>query len=862
MNKHYKASEIEQKCHDLWDQHNVNTYKTPQSSCAFTIMMPPANVTGSLHVGHALTFTLQDILIRFHRMQQRDILWQPGTDHAGIATQARVTQDLKEKGIDASTLSREDLLHHIWAWKNTHSHVILEQLKTLGASAQWERTRFTMDEDLSFSVTHAFVELHKQGLVFRKKTLVNWDTKLQTAISDLEIVTKEQKGTLYHIAYTTPLGPLIAATTRPETIFGDTALAVHPEDERYQSFIGKTATIPLCGKSIPIIADRHADPTKGSGVVKITPAHDFNDYRVGLQHDLPMVNILTPQGTLNEAVPKEFQGMSITAARKAVLHALGDSLVQEETHKYNVPYGDRSHTVIEPFLTDQWFVDAKPMAQKALDAFKAGRVRFFPERWGHIFTQWLENIQPWCVSRQITWGHRIPVWWGPDGAYFVAHDEDSAAKLAQEHYGKDVTLQQDNDVLDTWFSSGLWPFATLGWPKHAPPSEHFPSSVLVTGFDIIFFWVARMVMMSLQLTNTVPFHHVYIHGLIRDEKGQKMSKSKGNVINPLAILEEYGADSLRLSLSQSASPGQDVRLAQQAIVSMRNFCTKIWNTARYAHQQNVPRIAQAPQTKHPFNTWLVQRIAELSGTITKALEAYSFQEATLEFYHTFWHEFCDWYIEATKPLMATHPEETRQTLGFGLSTLIQLLHPFAPHITEEIWQSFGQTTPLAQHPWPKLSCSSSKPSGVIWFQSVVNAARSYKKRFSSQEVSFALWSKNTQVREHFQTFQGLFAHFLRHDIPWEDRTSHPMTVCIAPNPETVLFITAPHMDLSHETRSLKEEISALTQQLETITQRLTQQSQAPEETKQAWQAHATKVQTNITALEDTLQRFNLVQQKS
>ena len=863
MNKHYQASHIEQKCRDLWEHHKVNTYSTPQhGGDRFTIMMPTANVTGSLHVGHALTFTLQDTLIRFHRMQQRHVLWQPGTDHAGIATQARVTQDLKDRGINAGALSREELLKHIWEWKDTHSHIILDQLKTLGASAQWERTRFTMDDDLSHSVTHAFLQLHKQGLIFRKKTLVNWDTKLQTAISDLEIVSREQKGSLYHIAYNTPKGPLVVATTRPETLFGDTALAVHPEDTRYQAFIGQSATIPLSGKSIPIIADHHADPEKGSGVVKITPAHDFNDYHVGQRHNLPMVNILTPQGTLNDKVPQKFQGLSVTAARRAVIQDLGQSLIKEESYKNTVPYGDRSNTVIEPFLTDQWFVDAKPMARKALDAFNTGHVRFFPERWGHIFTQWLENIQPWCISRQITWGHRIPVWWTKDHSHhFAANNAEAAHALARAHYGKDVELVQDNDVLDTWFSSGLWPFATLGWPTHTPPAEHFPSSVLVTGFDIIFFWVARMMMMSLQLTSTIPFHHVYIHGLIRDEKGQKMSKSKGNVINPLAILEEYGADSLRLTLTQAASPGQDVRLVPQAIMSMRNFCTKIWNTARYAHKQGAHRTIQPPHPKHPFNIWIVQRISELCVTITRALNTYGFQEASMALYHTFWHEFCDWYVEASKPLMDTHTEETRHTLGFCLSTLMQLLHPFAPHITEEIWQSFGQTSPLAKHVWPTLTHNGTTQEDILWFKSVISTARSYKKRFEPQNISFALWSTHAHIHDRFHTLHGLFAHFLHHNIPWEDRANHPMTVCVAPDASTVLAITAPDMDLAHEQQSLCEEISALKKQLNSITQRITTQDQAPEGTKQSWHAHAKNVQQKIVALEDTLQRFSTVQQK-
>jgi len=865
MEKYYNSVDVERKCRDLWQQHQVNAYAQPSNDdAAYTIMMPPANVTGSLHVGHALTFTLQDTLIRFHRMHNKQVLWQPGTDHAGIATQTRVIQHLQQEGIDTSKLSREEILDHIWRWKDKHAHIILDQLQMLGSSAQWERTRFTMDDGLSHAVTAAFVQLHKDGLIFRKKTLVNWDTKLQTAISDLEILQKTQKDTLYHIAYQTDHGPLTVATTRPETMFGDTALAVHPDDPRYQKFIGKTALIPIIDQPIPIVADHHAQPDKGSGVVKITPAHDFNDYEVGQRHQLPLKDIMNPDGTLNNAVPEAFRGLSISEGRRRTLQALHDlgAIAHEEVLTHQVPYGDRSQTIIEPRLTDQWFVDAKPMAEKALQAFKSGEMKFFPQRWGGVFQQWMENIQPWCISRQIIWGHRVPVWWADDQTYFVAQTAEEAQEMANQHFGHpNTTLTQDSDVLDTWFSSGLWPFATLGWPLETPPSCHFPSNVLVTGFDIIFFWVARMAMMSLQLTQSIPFHHVYIHGLIRDEKGQKMSKSKGNVINPLSILDEYGADSLRMTLLQAASPGQDVRLSKQSIVSMRNFCTKIWNTARYAHMHQAPRTTQCPTTEHPLNRWIIYRVATLNQTITQAFAYYGFQEIALKIYQEFWHEFCDWYIEGTKPLLTGHyQEETRLTLGFVLSQFLLMIHPLMPHITEEIWQSFGATTPIAVHAWPKITpCESQQHGCVQWFKAIVNQLRSYQKKLPMADMVCSVWSTNDEHKHSFEQYKELFKHFTQVPPVYENRSSIPMTLCLAPSASTTLFITAPHMDLAHEKNTLQTEIAALTQQHTNILERIKVQDKAPETTLQGWRDHALTTQKKIQALQDTLQRFANVQ---
>ena len=855
MDKTYNSSSIEALCKKIWE--DCGLFKASQHITdreIFTIMMPPPNVTGSLHVGHALTFSIQDALVRWNRMHAHNVLWQPGTDHAGIATQTRVIQHLQDQNINTQALTRDELVEHIWKWKDQYSHTIIDQLKALGSSAQWDRLRFTMDPGFSDAVIHAFNTLYDQGLIYRAQALVNWDTKLQTAISDLEIIQKDHTGTLYYLNYQTDHGPVPVATTRPETLFGDTALAVHPQDERYQHLIGQQATIPLIHKKIPIIGDIHAQPDKGSGVVKITPAHDFNDYAVGKRHNLTQINILNKDGTLNNSTPDYVQGKTIQQARKIVLTHLHDSktVVKEEKHKHSVPYGDRSNTVIEPMLMDQWFVDAKPMADKALAEFRANNIQFFPERWGKTFEQWLENIQPWCVSRQISWGHRIPVWWYGD-QFFVARTEEEAKEKAAKALNKPVELTQDPDVLDTWFSSGLWPFATLGWPQTTPELEqHFPSSLLITGFDIIFFWVARMAMMSLQLTGKIPFKHVLIHGLIRDEKGQKMSKSKGNVINPLAILDEYGADSLRLALLAAASPGQDVRLTTQHITSMRNFCTKLWNTARYAQMNNITLHTQAT-AHHPLNQWMIQEIQDLCETTTKHINNYQIYEAVNTLYQAFWHEFCNWFLESSKPLLKnsdTHTETTT-VFGYALNKFLHLLHPFIPHVTEAIWQTFTKDQqPLAlQQNTPALAGTG---QDLTSFKNVVTAARSYIKKFQPNPVHIAVHSST----EHANTWLPLLQELLP-DCVWDTWDNKPHTIQCAQGAFT-LYVYAPDMNITQEIEDLKAAIARLQSKATETQDRIQKQSQAPKEAVEAWNRTLQNYQQQIDAANISLKQFEAV----
>ena len=664
---------------------------------AFCTMMPPPNVTGSLHMGHALNMTLQDILVRHHRMLGKKTLWQPGTDHAGIATQALVEKQLQKQGIDTSTLSREDLVRHIWQWKDKAGNAIIDQLHQLGASAPWQRLRFTLDEGLSLAVNHAFCTLYDAGLIYRGKRLVNWDPKLKTAISDLEVQTRDVKGTMWHIRY--PLvddnkAYIVIATTRPETMVGDAAIAVHPDDPRYKHLIGKACRLPLFDRTLPIIADTYADPQKGSGAVKITPAHDFNDFEVGKRHKLPCINFFDEQAHYNDNVAAPWRGLDRFEARARVLDALReqDLLDHEESVVIPTPFGDRSDAIIEPFLTDQWFADAAKLAPAAIDAVRKNKMTFTPNTWAKTYLQWLENIQPWCLSRQIRWGHRIPAWHAPDGEIFVAENEEQAYKKAEHHYGKKPpTLQQDEDVLDTWFSSALWPLSTLGWPDKTPDLKtYYPTSILVTGFDILFFWVARMAMMGLHLTKDVPFRNVYVHALVRDAHGQKMSKSRGNVIDPLDTIKKYGADALRFTMAASAIPGRDIRLSDDKLKGYRNFATKVWNATRFCllKQARYDETIEPSQFRHALNQWLVGRAHQMSQDIDSALAQGRFDNAANALYQFIWHQFCDIYIEAAKTLLddPAHGQETKNAIGWGLAVILQRLYPFMPFISQRLWQ--------------------------------------------------------------------------------------------------------------------------------------------------------------------------------
>jgi valyl-tRNA synthetase len=652
-------------------------------------------------MGHALTFTLQDILIRFNRMRGRDALWQPGMDHAGIATQMVVERQLEAKGESRTALGRKAFLERVWAWKAESGGTILRQLRRLGASADWARERFTMDEGLSRAVRKVFVDLHKRGLVYRDKRLVNWDPKLHTAISDLEVQSREVKGKLWHFKYPIEEKPgrfITVATTRPETMLGDTAVAVHPDDARYKDLVGLHATLPIVGRRIRIVADPHADPEQGSGAVKITPAHDFNDFEVGKRHGLEMVNIFDRDARLNDNAPEGYRGLSREAGREKVVAAMTELglLDRVEDHVLMLPYGDRSGVVVEPWLTDQWFVDAKTLAKPAIEAVRSGRTRIVPQQWEKVYFDWMTNIQPWCVSRQLWWGHQIPAWYGPDGRIFVELSEDEAKAAAARHYGHEVELARDEDVLDTWFSSALWPFSTIGWPeKTAELARYYPGDVLVTGFDILFFWVARMMMMGIHVMDETPFRDVYIHALVRDERGQKMSKSKGNVLDPVDLIDSYGCDALRFTLAALAAQGRDIKLAESRIEGNRNFCTKLWNAARFC-EINGCRLTPGfdpRKTEATINKWIVGELAEAGQKVALALEEYKFNDAAQTLYRYTWNLFCDWYIELAKPILTGEDErakrETQATAAWVLEQLIHYLHPLMPFITEEL---YGQTT--------------------------------------------------------------------------------------------------------------------------------------------------------------------------
>jgi len=717
LDKTYDPKQFEARWYKAWQESGAFASDLSSDKTPYTIMMPPPNVTGSLHIGHALTFTLQDILIRFHRMIGRDVLWQPGTDHAGIATQMVVERMLGEEGIDRRDLGRDKFIERVWQWVEQSGGTISRQLRSLGASPDWERSRFTLDEGLSEAVRLVFVRMHEQGLIYRDKRLINWDPKLLTAISDLEVDQREVNGHYWHIRY--PIEGtdqfVVVATTRPETMFGDTAVAVHPEDERYQSLIGKHILLPLMGRRVPIIADEYADIEKGSGAVKITPAHDFNDFEVGRRHNLEMINVMDADGRMNEIVPDAFRGMDRFDARKKLIATLeAEGLIDAiEPTVHTVPHGDRSGVPIEPWLMDQWYVDAETLAKPAMKAVEDGRMRFVPKRWEKTYFEWMRNIQPWCISRQLWWGHRIPAWYGPDDKPFVALDETSALAAARKHYGKDVTLRQDDDVLDTWFSSGLWPFSTLGWPEETDHlKRYYPGDVLVTGFDIIFFWVARMMMMGMHfMDGEIPFKDIYIHALVRDEKGQKMSKSKGNVMDPLDITDKYGADALRFTLTALAAQGRDIKLAESRIEGYRNFATKIWNACRFLEMNNAtgkPGLGDQP-IKDPINQWILFELSQTGDQVRHAISEYRFNDAADAVYHFIWHRFCDWYLEWIKPSLShdnTESTEYTRVAATVMAEAITILHPLMPFITEELWKEiFSGDEMLISSPWPERDVS-------------------------------------------------------------------------------------------------------------------------------------------------------------
>jgi valyl-tRNA synthetase len=782
IDNRYQPAEIETRIAEAWEKAGAFRAGRPERRDAppYCIVIPPPNVTGSLHMGHALNNTLQDVLCRFWRMRGRDVLWQPGTDHAGIATQMVVERQMMERQEpDRRTIGREKFVEKVWTWKAESGGIIVNQLKRLGASCDWSRERFTMDEGLSRAVLKVFVQLYNEGLIYKDKRLVNWDPKLLTAISDLEVQQVEVKGHLWHIKYPVEGADefIVVATTRPETMLGDTAVAVHPDNERLRHLIGKHAILPLVGRRIPIVGDDYADPEKGTGAVKITPAHDFNDAEVGKRHHLPVVNVLDDEGGLDldrntaflDGVPPSAEldatltlhGQDRFVARKRIVARLEElGLIDKiEPHTHMVPHGDRSAAVIEPLLKDQWYLNAKALAVRAIAAVREGKTVFVPKNWEKTFFEWMENIQPWCISRQLWWGHQIPAWYGPDGKVFVAETEDEAVARALAYYQETGAIRQhqaremaehpekrapfllrDEYVLDTWFSSGLWPFTTLGWPDQTPElKRYYPTNVLVTGFDIIFFWVARMMMMGLHFMPDVPFHTVYIHALVRDERGAKMSKSKGNVIDPLHLIDDYGADALRFTLAAMAAQGRDIKLSTQRVEGYRNFATKFWNACRFAEMNAcaAPAGFDTRQAKETLNRWIAHETARAAREVTEAIEGYRFNEAAGAVYRFVWNTYCDWYIELAKPLLTGSDDaakaETRATVAWVRDQVLALLHPFMPFVTEELWAVTAEggaprASLLALAPWPQPEgLEDEKAEAEIgWVVDLVTAIRSVR----------------------------------------------------------------------------------------------------------------------------------------
>ena len=747
LEKNYRPDEIEEKHYLNWEESGVFSCGQRPGSEPYTIVIPPPNVTGSLHMGHALNNTLQDILVRYKRMKGFDVLWQPGTDHAGIATQMVVERQMAAEGKTRHDYGREKFIEKVWEWKAESGGTITKQLRRLGASCDWSRERFTMDEGLSTAVRKVFVELHKAGLIYRDKRLVNWDPKLHTAISDLEVELRETTGKMWYFKY--PIedcdGEFITVgTTRPETMFGDVAVAVHPDDERYIDLVGKNCILPIVGRKLVIVADDYADPEKGTGAVKITPAHDFNDFEVGKRNNLKIINILDKYANLNENVPEAYQGLDRFEARKIIvaeMEALG-LLDKIEENPMTVPYGDRSGVVIEPWMMDQWFVDAKRLAGPAITAVEQGETNFVPKNWENTYYEWMRNIQPWCVSRQIWWGHQIPAWFGPDGDIFVELDEEKAHAAARKVYGKDVELVRDPDVLDTWFSSALWPFSTLGWPEDTPEvKRYYQTDVLITGFDIIFFWVARMMMAGIHFMDQVPFHTVYIHALVRDEHGQKMSKSKGNVIDPLELIGTYGADALRFTLTAFAAQGRDVKLSTQRIEGYRNFCTKLWNAARFCEINECHPVKgfDPSSVQLTLNKWIVGKVVEAERAMSGAIDTYRFNDAASSIYQFTWNTFCDWYVEFAKPMFMGDDEnaraETQATAAWVLDQILLLMHPITPFITEELWTKLSdkRTSSIMIAEWPELDdtlINTSANEEMDWVVRLISQVRTIRSEMN------------------------------------------------------------------------------------------------------------------------------------
>ena len=844
MDKRFDSKSIEVKWYEKWLKSGAFSSDSSSQKKPYVIMMPPPNVTGSLHIGHALTFTIQDILIRFHRMQGFDVLWQPGTDHAGIATQMVVERELAKSNITRHDLGREKFVEKVWEWKEQSGGTITNQLRALGASPDWDKERFTMDEGLSKAVNYVFVKLYKEGLIYRDKRLVNWDPKLLTAISDLEVEQRDTNGKFWYFKY--PIQDsdefLTIATTRPETMLGDTGVAVNPNDERYKHLKGKNVLLPIINRVIPIIFDDYSDPEKGTGAVKITPAHDFNDFEVGKRHSLELINIMNADATINENGGKEFQGLDRFEARDRIIDKLKtlNLFVKEETITHTVPHGDRSNVIVEPWLMDQWYVDAKKMAIPAIKAVEDSKTTFIPKNWDKTYFEWMRNIQPWCVSRQLWWGHRIPAWFGPDNKVFVESSEQEALVAAEAFYGEKVELTQDEDVLDTWFSSALWPFSTLGWPENTDDlSKYYPTSVLVTGFDIIFFWVARMMMMGLHfMDKEVPFKEVYIHALVRDEKGQKMSKSKGNVLDPLDLSSKYGADSLRFTLAAMAAQGRDIKLSEERIAGYRNFSTKIWNGCKFLEFNScIDNIdKEITNIDLEVNKWIVNLYNDLNIKVKTSIKEYKFNDAADALYQFIWKDYCDWYIEFIKPILNNSEnlkdlEETKYISINVMKNVLLMLHPIMPYVTEEILENLFKSSNFAiLSTWPEPIhnelTSTNSIDLIIKIISSIRSLRVEKNIPPNAKIDILLKNADEHKREIIKNNKSLITNLAKiNNITFvSEELTQSENFIISTIDELVLMIPLDDLiDTAAEKNRLNKELSNINNEIDQISKRLNNQ---------------------------------------
>ncbi len=882
LDQRFDPAEAEPRLYQAWEENGCFKPSGDTSAQAYSIVIPPPNVTGVLHMGHALNNTLQDVLIRFERMRGKNVLWQPGTDHAGIATQMVVERKLAQEGNqDRRSMGREAFVDRVWEWKEESGGAIVGQLKRLGASCDWSKEAFTMgdradpDNNMMRAVTKVFVELYKKGLIYRDKRLVNWDPHFQTAISDLEVDQREVPGHYWHLRYpladgVTYMHPvkdedgnvvdqemrdyIVVATSRPETMLGDTGVAVHPEDPRYAGLIGKFVELPIVGRRIPIIADEYADPDKGSGAVKITPAHDFNDFEVGKRAGHTPLNILNATAHIVDGedadaagIPAEYRGLDRFDARKKVVEAFeAAELLQEiENLKIEQPFGDRSNVVIEPWMTDQWYVDAKTMAEPAIAAVKDGKTKFIPENWEKTYFNWMENIQPWCVSRQLWWGHRIPAWYDEDGNAYVALSEEDA----QAEAGPDKKLVQDEDVLDTWFSSALWPFSTQGWPDKTPDLDtFFPTATLVTAFDIIFFWVARMMMMSLEFMGEVPFKDVYIHALVLDEKGQKMSKSKGNAMDPLELVDEYGADALRFTMGRMAGQGRNIRLSKQAVEGNRNFATKLWNAARFAEMNEcgAPGEIDFAKIESPVNRWILSELTQCAADVTKGIEDYKFNEAAGALYKFIWNTLCDWYLELIKPLLAgmddSAKQETRMVCGYVLDESLKLLHPFMPFVTEELWdrRAEGRATEkgfLMHQSWPstEVFVDEAAAQEINWVIDMITELRSLRNDLgvpAGSKLPLTLVNAGPEIEHRAMSHEDVLKRLARlEDISMTDATPEGAVTAVIGETMSALSV-ADIVDLDEARKRLDKELAQLDKDITSTEKKLSNEnfvSRAPAE---------------------------------